>query len=317
MNEVNILRNLKKTSRSWLFSSLKNFANLSFVPKYEPPKPNDLIQLKNFIRNEGKICVLTGAGVSTESGIPDYRSEGVGLYATSNRRPVLYQDFRKHDHIRKRYWARNYIAWPRFSEFQPNFSHKILKHLEDLNIVSCIITQNVDRLHSKAGSSHVIELHGTGYIVMCLNCDSKISREDFQHILDKLNPTISANSKEIRPDGDIELSDEQAQAFVLPSCENCGGILKPDIVFFGDNVPRHTVEQVQHAVDEADALLVLGTSLTTFSGYRIILQAVEEKKSIAIVNIGETKADKHAAIKLNSGCGEVFKQLFPNLNLHR
>ncbi|XP_057332492.1 NAD-dependent protein deacylase Sirt4-like isoform X2 [Microplitis mediator] len=296
--------------------SLKNYSNLCFVPKYEPPKPNDLIQLENFIKSEGKLCVLTGAGVSTESGIPDYRSEGVGLYATSNRRPVLYQEFRNHDHIRRRYWARNYIGWPRFSKFKPNFTHHILKHLEDMNLVSCVITQNVDGLHSKAGSRNVIELHGTGYTVMCLNCDNKIYRHDFQKILDKLNPTVNAVSKEIRPDGDVELSEEQIQGFILPPCNNCGGILKPDIVFFGDNVPRHTVEKVQSAVDKADALLVLGTSLTTFSGYRIILQAEEAKKSIAIVNIGDTRADKYATIKLNTRCGEVFKQLFPTLKFY-
>ncbi|XP_015112749.1 NAD-dependent protein deacylase Sirt4 [Diachasma alloeum] len=292
----------------------RNYSQLAFVPKYEPPKPDDLTKLSNFIKNSGRLCVLTGAGVSTESGIPDYRSQGVGLYATSNKRPVLYQDFRNKEPIRRRYWARNYIGWPRFSNVQPNGTHKILKHLEDLGIVNCIVTQNVDGLHSKAGSKNVIELHGTAFRVMCLSCDKTINRHDFQKVLDKANPSVTLVSKAIRPDGDVELSEEQIEGFILPPCQNCGGVLKPDIVFFGDNVPRVVVETVQTSVDNADALLVLGTSLTTFSGYRIILQAVEANKPIAIVNIGETRADSYANVKIESRCGEVFSKVFPSSN---
>ncbi|XP_034934634.1 NAD-dependent protein deacylase Sirt4 [Chelonus insularis] len=308
--------NLQTVIIGRLLPSITKFSNLAFVPKYQPPKPSDLTKLEQFIENQGKLCVITGAGVSTESGIPDYRSEGVGLYATSNRRPVLYQDFRKHDYVRRRYWARNYVGWPRFSNFQPNFTHKIISHLEEVGQVSCIVTQNVDGLHSKAGSRNVIELHGTAYTVMCLNCDQKISRHTFQKTLDNLNPSVTAVTKEIRPDGDVELSEEQIKDFVLPSCSNCGGILKPDIVFFGDNVPKSVVGRVECAVDDANALLVLGTSLTTFSGFRIILQAVESKKPIAIVNIGDTRADKYANVKLESRCGEVFTQLFPTMNFN-
>uniref|UniRef100_A0A0C9PWP9 NAD-dependent protein deacylase n=2 Tax=Fopius arisanus TaxID=64838 RepID=A0A0C9PWP9_9HYME len=295
----------------------RNYSVLAFVPKHEPPNPNDLTKLSNFIKNSGRICVLTGAGVSTESGIPDYRSQGVGLYATSNKRPVLYQDFRNKEYVRRRYWARNYIGWPRFSKVRPNVTHKVLKHLEDLGIVNCIVTQNVDSLHWKAGSKNVIELHGTAFKVMCLGCDQLINREEFQKVLDQANPSVIAVSKAIRPDGDVELSEEQIEDFALPPCENCGGILKPDIVFFGDNVPRAVVENVRVSVDESDALLVLGTSLTTFSGYRIILQAVDNNKPIAIVNIGETRADCHAHVKIKSRCGEVLSNIFPSHDFNR
>lgn len=202
----------------------------------------------------------------------------------------------------------------RFSQFQPNDTHKMLKNLEDHGRVSCIVTQNVDGLHTKAGSNNIIELHGTAYKVMCLNCDNIIDRHDFQKVLDQLNPTIQAVTREIRPDGDVELSDEQVDEFILPPCKNCGGILKPDIVFFGDNVPRTVVENIQKIVNKSDALLILGTSLTTFSGYRIILQAIEAKKPIAIVNIGETRADKHAIVKVESRCGEVLTKLISMLD---
>ena len=176
------------------------------MPKCQPPREEELHQLKKFFQNEGRLCVLTGAGISTESGIPDYRSKGVGLYATSDRRPVLYKDFVEKEHIRRRYWARNYIGWPRFSAFQPNATHRTLKTLENEGLVSCVVTQNVDRLHTKAGSQNVIELHGTAFVVMCLGCDTKISRLDFQKVLQELNPIVTAETREIRPDGDVELT---------------------------------------------------------------------------------------------------------------
>lgn len=180
--------------------------------------------------------------------------------------------------------------------------------------MSGIVTQNVDGLHTKAGSRNVIELHGSGFTVMCLNCSTKIDRKTFQDILNHSNRSISYVDGGVRPDGDVELSNRQVDQFILPPCNNCGGILKPDIVFFGDNVARNVVDSVKQIVFKSDALLVLGTSLTTFSGYRIILQAVEENKPIAIVNIGETRADKHAIIKVESKCGEVLTKLFPHVN---
>lgn len=183
-----------------------HYASHAFVPKYRPPKEEELDSLKHFFCNQRRLCVLTGAGISTESGIPDYRSKGVGLYATSDRRPVLYKDFVENERIRRRYWARNYVGWPRFSSFQPNIVHRTLKMLEDAGNVGSVVTQNVDRLHTKAGSQNVIELHGTAFTVMCLGCEAKINRSDFQDTLRDLNPSMIVQTQEIRPDGDVELS---------------------------------------------------------------------------------------------------------------
>ncbi|XP_076249548.1 NAD-dependent protein deacylase Sirt4 [Calliopsis andreniformis] len=285
-------------------------SNLTFVPKCEPVNNLDVLKLKGFINNHNNICVLTGAGISTESGIPDYRSQGVGLYAKSNRRPVLYKDFCKSEAIRRRYWARNYIGWPRFSSIQPNNTHKILSNLESAKKLRCIVTQNVDNLHSKAGSRKVIELHGTAFKVMCLNCDNKICRYHLQDVLNKLNPNITATAQMIRPDGDVDLSQEQVDGFNVPPCENCGGILKPDIIFFGDNVPRQTVESVKYNVEHSDSLLILGTSLSTYSGYRIVLQANSAGKPIAILNIGKTRGDDLADIKVEGRCGEILSKIY-------
>ncbi|XP_071448197.1 NAD-dependent protein deacylase Sirt4 [Hetaerina americana] len=291
---------------------VRNFCVVDFVPKYAPAKENDIKRLCEFVTDVSKLLVVTGAGISTESGIPDYRSEGVGLYARSNSRPVQYQDFVKYSEVRKRYWARNFVAWPRFSVFQPNICHLTLSQWEDNGKVRGIVTQNVDRLHQKAGSKRVIELHGSGYEVGCLTCKNVISRHDFQNILEGLNPTLkSVAAASIRPDGDVDISQEQIQNFNLPQCELCGGVLKPNIVFFGDNVPQERVNAVKREVKLSDGLLVLGSSLSVFSSYRIILQAAEEKKPIAIVNIGPTRGDSHAAIKISTKCGDIL----PSINI--
>ncbi|XP_069698982.1 NAD-dependent protein deacylase Sirt4 [Periplaneta americana] len=291
--------------------SAKTFCtHLLFVPKYNPVHDEDIERLNNFINFSKKLLILTGAGISTESGIPDYRSQGVGLYARSSNRPVQYQDFVKKEHIRKRYWARNYVGWPRFSSFRPNSTHTMVRDLEvTYGRVSCVVTQNVDRLHNKAGSQNVIELHGTAFNVMCLGCDNKIDRQHLQSLLEERNPHIKATSTMIRPDGDVDISQDDVRGFQVPSCSQCGGILKPDIVFFGDNVPQQRVEAVKREVEHCDALLVLGSSLTVFSSYRIILQASELKRKIAIVNIGPTRGDKHAHIKIDTKCGDIVSRL--------
>lgn len=285
-------------------------SDFTFVPKFSPVKDSDLSKLKDFLDAHNNICVLTGAGISTESGIPDYRSEGVGIYARSNRRPVLYKDFCNSEDIRRRYWARNYVGWPRFSSIKPNNTHAILKKLEDANKIRCIVTQNVDNLHSKAGSRKVIELHGTAFRVMCLNCDERICRYYLQDVFDRMNPNMIATCEMIRPDGDVELSQEQVEGFQVPPCENCGGVLKPDIIFFGDNVPKQTVESVKYNVEHSDSLLILGTTLTTFSAYRIALQASSIGKPIAMLNIGKTRGDDLMSIKVEGKCGDVLSRIY-------
>lgn len=188
--------------------SLVKYSTLHFVPKHEPVKSSDINTFKKFINDYSDILVLTGAGISTESGIPDYRSEEVGLYARNNNRPVQYQDFVKKHQTRKRYWARNFVGWPKFSSVQPNKTHLALAKLEnDQSKVLSIVTQNVDSLHYKAGSKKVVELHGSAYRVKCLNCNYQVSRHDFQKVLETLNPSMKETSDFIRPDGDVELSD--------------------------------------------------------------------------------------------------------------
>lgn len=188
--------------------SLVKYTTLQFVPKHNPVKSSDVDTFKKFLNDYNDILVLTGAGISTESGIPDYRSEEVGLYARSNNRPVQYQDFVKKHQTRKRYWARNFVGWPKFSSVQPNVTHFALAKLENEYLkISSIVTQNVDNLHYKAGSQKVIELHGSAYRVKCINCNYEVSRQNFQKVLENLNPSMKETSDFIRPDGDVELSD--------------------------------------------------------------------------------------------------------------
>lgn len=184
-----------------------------FVPEADPTSESDMYNLTNFVRQNRKILVLTGAGISTESGIPDYRSEGVGLYARSNNRPVQYSDFVRSASIRQRYWARNFVGWPQFSSFLPNICHKILRQWEISGKLHWLVTQNVDALHFKAGSEHLTELHGSAHRVMCLNCDNRMPRTELQDLIHKHNPSWRAESVEMAPDGDVRLNTEQVQGF--------------------------------------------------------------------------------------------------------
>lgn len=285
-------------------------SSTSFVPKHLPVKEEDIDKLDRLISVSRNILILTGAGISTESGIPDYRSEGVGLYARSTNRPVQYRDFLKSEGVRKRYWARNYVGWPRFSSFSPNLTHlSVCKLVNDIGIARCVVTQNVDGLHTKAKTKNVIELHGSAFRVVCLSCDFKIERHAFQSLLAQLNPDVKIIDQMMRPDGDVEMTQDQVEGFNIPSCPSCAGLLKPDIVFFGDNVPKDRVEEVRNEVKLCDTLLVLGSSLTVFSAYRIVLQAADLHKPIAIVNIGDTRGDQHALIKVSAKCGDVIPHL--------
>nr|CAH7723414.1 unnamed protein product [Callosobruchus chinensis] len=243
-------------------------------------------------------------------GIPDYRSEEVGLYARTNHKPIQYPEFLKSAEVRRRYWARNYVGWHTFFKRQPNQVHSSIRNLEhDHHKVSSVITQNIDGLHFKAGSSNVIELHGTAFRVICLQCHAEYDRFYIQDKLREMNPHMMEVVNMIRPDGDVEIPQETVEGFKPHSCESCGGVLKPDIIFFGDNVPRARVEAVKDSISQSDSLLVLGTSLTVFSSYRIVLQALEENKNIAIVNIGPTRADKLVKIKISARCGDILPKI--------
>ncbi|KAH8270708.1 hypothetical protein KR044_010034 [Drosophila immigrans] len=285
-----------------------------YVPQHKPALQNDIKRLEDFLLSKPNILVLTGAGISTESGIPDYRSAGVGLYARTNHKPIQHCDFVKSRHVRQRYWARNFVGWPNFSATQPNATHHALARFEREARIQTLVTQNVDRLHTKAGSKLVTELHGSGYVVKCLKCDYRIERHEFQNILTSLNPAFQDAPDMIRPDGDVEIPTEYIDNFVIPNCASCGGDLKPEIVFFGDSVPRQRLDDIAAMVYNSDGLLVLGSSLLVFSGYRIVLQTKDLKLPVAIVNIGETRADHLADIKISAKCGDVIPKLFDYRN---
>ncbi|XP_020034650.1 NAD-dependent protein lipoamidase sirtuin-4, mitochondrial [Castor canadensis] len=276
-----------------------------FVPPSPPLDPQKVKELQRFITLSKKLLVMTGAGVSTESGIPDYRSEKVGLYARTDRRPIQHVDFVRSAPIRQRYWARNFVGWPQFSSHQPNPAHWALSNWEKLGKLYWLVTQNVDALHTKAGSQRLTELHGCMHRVLCLGCGQQTPRGLLQERFRALNPSWSAQAQGVAPDGDVFLSDEQVQSFQVPSCVRCGGPLKPDVVFFGDTVNPDKVDFVHRRVQEADSLLVVGSSLQVYSGYRFILTAREKKLPIAILNIGPTRSDDLACLKLNSRCGEL------------
>ena len=186
---------------------------LHFVPESKPVLSEQFLEIQNFINDAGKLLCLTGAGLSTESGIPDYRSAGVGLYARTNRRPMQYQDFIKNSSNRQRYWARNFTGWPQFSSFEPNASHKALSKWEKSGKLHSLVTQNVDALHTKAGNKNVFELHGCTHRVICLSCDLKLPRLELQEMFHELNPTWDITTNEIAPDGDVLLTDDQIKSF--------------------------------------------------------------------------------------------------------
>ncbi|XP_043924841.1 NAD-dependent protein lipoamidase sirtuin-4, mitochondrial isoform X2 [Protopterus annectens] len=313
MNVSSILKALEKSCLQKIFCShlvtRSGGLPLPFVPSSPPLDVTDLEELQDFISSSEKLFVLTGAGVSTESGIPDYRSEEVGLYARTNQRPIQYSDFVRSAKNRQRYWARSFVGWPRFSSFQPNAGHFALSELEKLGKLHWLVTQNVDALHTKAGSRRMTELHGCLYRIICLECGSLTSRFDLQKRFEALNPGWNEEGHGVAPDGDTFLTDEQVQNFQVPDCEWCGGILKPEVTFFGDTVNREKVNFVYERLAESDAILVAGSSLQVYSGYRFILTAHEKNIPIAIVNIGPTRANHLASIKVTQRCGEVLSRI--------
>jgi NAD-dependent SIR2 family protein deacetylase len=258
--------------------------------------------LHDFIEAHPRLCVLTGAGVSTSSGIPDYRDEDG---AWKRARPVEFRPFMTEPKVRQRYWARSMLGWPVIAEARPNAAHRALARLESLGFVDLLITQNVDGLHGAAGSRKVIDLHGRLDLVRCMQCDHTLARADLQRTLRARNPTWANLAARVAPDGDVDIENADYGAFVVPDCPECGGVLKPDVVFFGEPVPRDRVEQAFESVRETDALLVVGTSLMVYSGYRFAEAAAAAGKPIAAVNLGRTRADHLFALKIERPCDEV------------
>lgn len=249
------------------------------------------------------ILVLTGAGVSTESGIPDYRGEG-----KTERHPMTFDVFMGTEAARSRYWARSYVGWSVIANAKPNGSHFALAQAESLGRISHIITQNVDSLHQQAGSKKVTELHGRLDKVICMSCRSLIERLRMDSLIEIANPSIKKDlSVEFTPDGDAEI--EATADFRIPPCPSCGGILKPDVVFFGESVPTERVAATMDHLERCDALLVAGSSLTVNSGMRFARAANKAGKPIVIVNVGPTKADEFALAKIEAPTSIALEEL--------
>jgi len=258
--------------------------------------------LRDFIENHSHLAVLTGAGVSTRSGIPDYRDEQ-GEWKRA--RPVEFHPFMTNPRVRQRYWARSTVGWPIISGARPNGAHRALARLESEGRVGLLITQNVDGLHSRAGSHNVLDLHGRLDTVRCMGCEFTVARAELQQQLLADNPAWAGIEGRVAPDGDVDIEDRDYGGFVVPDCPQCGGILKPDVVFFGENVPRARVEQAFEGVASADALLVVGSSLMVYSGFRFAEAAAAAGKPIAAINLGRTRADHLLALKISAPCEEA------------
>jgi NAD-dependent SIR2 family protein deacetylase len=270
------------------------------MPRYQ--------NLQDFIESHAKLFILTGAGCSTSSGIPDYR-DADGQW--KRPQPVTFQAFIGQEAVRRRYWARSLIGWRRFSQARPNDAHRALARLEAKDKAAFLVTQNVDRLHQAAGSARVIDLHGRLDVVRCMGCERRSPREVWQDELIRLNPTWFDLEARIAPDGDAELDGIDFSFFAIPPCPGCGGVVKPDVVFFGENVAREKVGAAEKLLEQADAVLVVGSSLMLYSGFRFADAAARLKKPIAAVNLGRTRADGLLALKVEQNCETALAFLLP------
>jgi NAD-dependent SIR2 family protein deacetylase len=256
--------------------------------------------LNQFLDATSSLAVLTGAGVSTASGIPDYRDDDGNW---KHARPIQFAEFSNSQRTRQRYWARSFLGWQRFSRARPSAAHAALAALEHTGKIETLITQNVDGLHDAAGSRRVIDLHGDLGRTCCLDCGAQRLREDYQRAMREANADWHATVFRHKPDGDADLAEDASLDFSVVPCERCGGVVKPDVVMFGESVPRDRVEDAVAAVERADAMLVVGSSLMLYSGFRFARQAHELGKPIAILNRGKTRADDLAALKIEADCG--------------
>ena len=280
------------------------------LPTHDFVKPSipvsQLQQLFDFVRANEPLFVLTGAGCSTESGIPDYRDTNG---AWKHARPVQYQDFVQRHTVRQRYWARSMVGYPQVANARPNLAHKALAELERFGLVSTLVTQNVDGLHQKAGQRNVIELHGSLAMTRCMDCGHRYSRKLIQKRLVEANMTFTQRCSEIAPDGDARLEQTDISEFTVPDCIRCNGILKPDVVFFGESVPKSRVTTAFSRLQRAGGMVVVGSSLVLYSGYRFCRFAEANNIPIAAINLGYTRADNQLTLKLELNCTEVLAEL--------
>ena len=294
---------------------MTGFASLPPVAAAEPARHEiDALQDIHVILSGVRFALLTGAGLSTDSGIPDYRGPG-----SAPRAPMTYQEFIGEPGNRQRYWARNHLGWSHLRRADPNDGHAAVARLEHRGLLTGLITQNVDRLHEEAGSQNVVDLHGRFDQVVCLDCLRRYSRRMLAGVLEELNPgflerAAAAGIIEMAPDADATIEDaELIESFVVAHCPACAGTLKPDFVYFGENVPKDRVERSYAMVDAAGALLVAGSSLTVMSGLRFVRHAAKHGKSVIIINRGPTRGDDLATVKLDAGVSEALTWLAQEL----
>jgi NAD-dependent SIR2 family protein deacetylase len=264
---------------------------------YAFPMESDALQA--FVERHSQLFILTGAGCSTDSGIPDYRDADGGW---KRAQPVQFRAFMDELSTRKRYWARSLVGWRRFRRARPNDAHRALAALEQQGRVGLLVTQNVDRLHQAAGSTNVVDLHGRLDVVRCMGCERRLPRTELQRALLEHNPDWADLDACDAPDGDADLEGLDFSIFEVPACAHCGGLLKPDVVFYGESVPGERVERAMQGIAEADAMLVVGSSLMVYSGYRFAREAAGMGKPIAAVNLGRTRADDLLSLKVTQSC---------------
>ncbi|MBD9460426.1 NAD-dependent protein deacetylase [Pseudomonas sp. PDM05] len=258
-----------------------------------------------------RFLVLTGAGISTSSGIPDYRdSEGV----RRGRAPMMYQEFLATTQARRRYWARAMLGWPKVRIAQPNAAHRALATLQQRQRISGLVTQNVDTLHDQAGSHDVIELHGSLHRVLCLDCQQRSERDVIQQLMETENPYLAGVDAVQAPDGDTLLDPAFEERFQVPRCPHCTGQrLKPDVVFFGENVAQTTAAKAMAAVADAEGLLVVGSSLMAYSAFRLCKAMVEQGKPVIAINLGKTRGDELLQVKIEASCERLLPLLVERL----
>lgn len=276
-----------------------------------PPGTTDLRPVVDAL-SVGGVLVVTGAGISTESGIPAYRGAGGSL---TRHTPMTYQDFTASPQARRRYWARSHLGWRTFGRARPNAGHRAVAAFARQGLLSGVITQNVDGLHQAAGSEDVVELHGSLARVRCLDCDAVTSRRDLAVRLEAANAGFEPTAAGINPDGDADLSDAQVAGFRVLPCADCGGVLKPDVVFFGESVPVRRTEHCRRLVRDAESLLVLGSSLTVMSGLRFVRQAAQAGKRVVIVNRDPTRGDALAHTRVGLPLGPALSEVADRLHL--
>ncbi|MFB6615184.1 NAD-dependent protein deacetylase [Streptomyces sp. NPDC085524] len=280
-------------------------------PEGLPPGTTDLEPVVDALGGGG-VLVLSGAGLSTESGIPDYRGEGGSL---SRHTPMTYQDFTASAQARRRYWARSHLGWRTFGRARPNAGHRAVAAFGRHGLLAGVITQNVDGLHQAAGSEGVVELHGGLDRVVCLSCGAASPRRDLARRLEEANAGFEPTAAALNPDGDADLTDEQVGDFRVVPCSRCGGILKPDVVFFGENVPQARVDHCRELVAGAASLLILGSSLTVMSGLRFVRLAAEAGKPVLIVNRDATRGDRHAVARVELPLGSALTTVADRLGI--